>query len=53
MKTIKYVYKLNTSNYSGIEPKELQTVYFSLIYGVIAYELITGEVFELEERYFE
>jgi hypothetical protein len=41
------------SNFPQKEQKDVKTAYFTLIYGVIAYELFTGEVFELDEKYFE
>jgi hypothetical protein len=50
---IKNVYVLPTGELAATNPKDLKKVYYTLIYGVIAYELFTGEVFELDESYFE
>jgi hypothetical protein len=49
--SIKDVYVLQSTN--STNPKDIKITYFTLTYGVIAYELFTGEVFELEEKHFK
>lgn len=54
-KSIKNVYRIkityNESEYNS--PKDVKLIYYTHIYGIIAYELVTGELFELDEQYIE
>ncbi len=51
-KTLKGVYEVKFSSLGKENDKEIKTFYYTYKYGIIAYELLTGELFELEERYF-
>jgi hypothetical protein len=47
----KNVYKL-TANTSTGKLSDLKTIYYSVVYGILAYEQYNGDIYKLEEKYF-
>ena len=47
------VYKIDYQLLNEPTKKDVRTVYYTHKYGIIAYELLSGEIVELDEKYFE